>query len=71
MTATLDLPVNLAVSVLRKAGTGDNLLAALDVLVSYTDKTEDVVEEVTEPTEWVNEVNLEVENEVEATTVEL
>ena len=70
MTATLDLPVNLAVSMLRKAGTGDNLLATLDALVNYTDENEVAVEEVTAPTEWVNEVNLEDENEVVEATVD-
>jgi len=39
MTATLDLPVNLAVSALRAAGTGDNLLAALDALITVTNET--------------------------------
>ena len=59
MTATLELPVDLAVSVLRKAGTGDNLLAALDALVSYETQVQDEVQQ--EPIEWQNAVNLEDE----------
>ena len=61
MTATLELPVDLAVSVLRKAGTGDNLLAALDALVSYETQVQDEVD--AEPIEWQNAVNLEDETE--------
>jgi hypothetical protein len=67
MTATLDLPMNLAVSVLRKAGTGDSLLAALDALVSTN--SQESVEETQEPAEWMNALNLE--NEVEDVTVTL
>lgn len=44
MTATLDLPVNLAIAALRAAGTGDNLLAALDALVTVTPDTQEVTE---------------------------
>lgn len=36
MTATLDMPVDVAIAALRVAGTGDNLLAALDALVTVT-----------------------------------
>lgn len=61
MTATLELPVNLAVSVLRKAGTGDSLLAALDALVTYDGQVQDEVD--AEPIEWQNAVNLEDETE--------
>lgn len=39
MTATLDLPLPIAISALRAAGTGDNLLAALDALITYVDET--------------------------------
>ena len=59
--ATLDMPVNVAVSVLRNAGTGDNLLAALDALVN-TNSTQ-VEESVEETQEWVSAVNLESEDE--------
>jgi hypothetical protein len=64
---TLELPLNLTIAALRKAGTGDSLLAALDVMVN-TDKTEVVTQE---PTEWVNAVNLEDEVVTEETTIEL
>jgi hypothetical protein len=67
MTATLELPKDLAISVLRKAGTGDNLLSALDAIVSYENK--EVVEETTEPVEWVNAVVLEDEDDGEANVV--
>jgi len=59
--ATLDMPVNVAVSVLRNAGTGDNLLAALDALVN-TNSTQ-VEDSVEETPEWVSAVNLESEDE--------
>ena len=59
MTATLELPVDLVVSVLRKAGTGDSLLAALDALVTYENQVEDEVQQ--EPIEWQNAVNMENE----------
>ena len=59
--ATLDMPVNVAVSVLRNAGTGDNLLAALDALVN-TNSTQ-VEDSVEETQEWVSAVNLESEDE--------
>ena len=59
MTATLELPMDLAIGVLRKAGTGDNLLAALDSLVSYETQVQDEVK--SEPIEWQNAVNLEDE----------
>jgi hypothetical protein len=49
-TATLDLPVNLAVAALRAAGTGDNLLAALDALVTV-DADEVEVADVTDADE--------------------
>jgi len=39
MTATLDMPVDVAIAALRVAGTGDNLLAALDALVTVTPDT--------------------------------
>jgi hypothetical protein len=67
---TLELPLNLTIAALRKAGTGDSLLAALDVMVNTdnTDKTEVVTQE---PTEWVNAVNLEDEVVTEETTIEL
>jgi hypothetical protein len=61
MTATLDMPKEIAIATLRKAGTGDNLLAVLDALISY--ETQDQVEETHEPIEWVNAVNLESEDE--------
>jgi hypothetical protein len=64
---TLELPLNLTIAALRKAGTGDSLLAALDVMVN-TDNTEVVTQE---PTEWVNAVNLEDEVVTEETTIEL
>jgi hypothetical protein len=64
---TLELPLNLTIAALRKAGTGDSLLAALDVMVN-TDNTEVVTQE---PTEWVNAVNLEDEVVPEETTIEL
>jgi hypothetical protein len=64
---TLELPLNLTIAALRKAGTGDSLLAALDSLVN-TDNTEVVTQE---PTEWVNAVNLEDEVVTEETTIEL
>ena len=60
MAATLEMPVSVAVSVLRNAGTGDNLLAALDALVNVNDTETDVVE-TQESVEWVNAVNLEDE----------
>ena len=47
MTATLEMPVNVAIAALRVAGTGDNLLAALDALVSVDNtQTEEVVDAV-------------------------
>ena len=61
MTATLELPVDLVVSVLRKAGTGDSLLAALDALVTYDEQTQVQDEVKSEPIEWQNAVNLEDE----------
>lgn len=64
---TLELPLNLTIAALRKAGTGDSLLAALDVMVN-ADNTEVVNQE---PTEWVNAVNLEDEVVTEETTIEL
>lgn len=69
MTATLDLPVNIVISMLRKAGTGDSLLAALDAIVNISDVAE-VEEETHEPTEWVNAVNLE-DDSAESATVDL
>lgn len=62
MTATLELPKNVAISMLRKAGTGDSLLDALNALVN-TDNSEVQVEENQEPQEWVNAVNLENQEE--------
>lgn len=65
MTATLEYPKDLAIGVLRKAGTGDNLLAALDALISYSDEdTQEVVTETSETVEWTNAVNLDDETEV-------
>lgn len=46
MTATLDLPLDLTIAALRKAGTGDSLLAALDALVTVTDEVADVTDSV-------------------------
>ena len=73
MAATLELPLDLTIAALRKAGTGTTLLAALDALVVNTDtETEIVAEETQEPVEWVNAVNLEDEaTELVEDTVEL
>jgi hypothetical protein len=67
---TLELPLNLTIAALRKAGTGDSLLAALDVMVN-TDNTDNTDVVTQEPTEWVNAVNLEDEVVTEETTIEL
>jgi hypothetical protein len=67
---TLELPLNLTIAALRKAGTGDSLLAALDVMVN-TDNTDNTDVVTQEPTEWVNAVNLEDEVVPEETTIEL
>lgn len=68
--ATLELPLNLTIAALRKAGTGNNLLQALDVLVN-TNNT-DVTDVVTqESTEWVNAIDLDEVVETEETTIEL
>lgn len=48
--ATLDLPLPIAIAALRAAGTGDNLLAALDALTTYTDETPVVTEAVADET---------------------
>ena len=64
MTATLELPMDLAIGVLRKAGTGDSLLAALDALVTYDEQTQVQDEVDAEPIEWQNAVNLEDETSV-------
>lgn len=45
MSVTLDLPVPLAISVLRSAGTGDSLLAALDAIVTETPDEVEVADE--------------------------
>lgn len=66
MTATLDLPLPIAIAALRAAGTGDNLLTALDALITYTDETP-VVTDTQEPAEWVNAVNLEDETVADET----
>lgn len=70
MTATLELPLNLTIAALRKAGTGDNLLQALDSLVS-TDNIGNTDVVTQEPTEWVNAIDLENVVETEETTIEL
>lgn len=46
MTATLTLPRELAVSVLRQAQTGTDMLAVLDGLVEYSDSPEAVSADV-------------------------
>lgn len=67
MTATLDIPVSIAISALRKAGTGENLLEALNHLVNYQGE-DDVQEEiVSEPAEWVNAINLNDDEVIEET----
>jgi hypothetical protein len=72
MTATLELPLNLTVSALRKAGTGDNLLNALDSLVNTNgQELQDVVVETQKPVEWVNVINLEDEVELNDTEEEV
>lgn len=72
MTATLELPLNLTVSALRKAGTGDNLLNALDSLVNTNgQELQDVVVETQASVEWVNVVNLEDEVELNDTEEEV
>ncbi len=68
MTATLELPLNLTIAALRKAGTGDNLLTALDALVSTNGESQEVVTETQQPAEWVNAVNLEDEMVTEDNT---
>lgn len=72
MTATLELPLNLTVSALRKAGTGDNLLNALDSLVNTNgQELQDVVVETQASAEWVNVINLEDEVELNDTEEEV
>lgn len=74
MAATLDLPLDVTISVLRNAGTGDNLLAALDAMVTVTDETvtDDVVDETATEVEFVNVANVdEVVTEDQEATVEL
>lgn len=68
MTATLELPLNLTIAVLRKAGTGDSLLEALDALVTTNSEPQEVVDETQPTAEWVNAVNLEDENVTEDNT---
>jgi ribosome assembly protein YihI (activator of Der GTPase) len=68
MTATLELPLNLTIAALRKAGTGDNLLEALDALVTTNSEPQEVVDETQPTAEWVNVVNLEDENVTEDNT---
>lgn len=70
MTATLELPLNLTIAALRKAGTGDSLLAALDVLVN-TDNTDNTDVVTQESTEWVNAIDLDDVIETGETTIEL
>lgn len=72
MTATLELPLNLTVSALRKAGTGDTLLNALDSLVNTNgQELQDVVVETQASAEWVNVINLEDEVELNDTEEEV
>jgi len=67
--STLDMPKNIAISALRSAGTGDNLLAALEAIVISNSDDSEV--EMSEPIEWTNAVNLENDNtEVNDTVID-
>lgn len=67
MTATLELPVSVAISALRNVGTGDNLLNALDALVNMNCEEVQTNEIDSEPAEWVNMVNLDADEVTEET----
>jgi hypothetical protein len=71
-TATLELPLAVTISALRAAGTGDSLLAALDVLVNVTDEPATAeVEVVAEDETAADEVVAEVETVTDEVTQEL